>query len=84
MGLIQLELKNLDKAKILFEECIVLNSAFNLSYVGLGNVYYELGNYELAESNHAKAYNMEKKDLQVLISYANTLMSEEVIYIFII
>lgn len=79
MGLIQLELKNLEKAKILFEECIHLNPTFNLSYVGLGNVYYELGDYQLAENYHLKAYNMEKKDLQVVISYANTLMSEEVI-----
>jgi len=78
MGLIQLELKNFEKAKLLFEECIHLNPNFNLSYVGLGNVYYELGDYELAESNHYKAYKMEKKDLQVVISYANTLMSEEV------
>lgn len=81
MGLIQLEMKKFDKAKILFEECIHLNPSFNLSYVGLGNVFYELGDYELAESYHEKAYNMEKKDLQVVISYANTLMSEEVIYI---
>ncbi len=78
MGLIQLEMKNYDKAKILFEECIYLNPSLYLSYVGLGNVYYELGDYELAESYHQKAYNEEKKDLQVLISYANTLMSEEV------
>ena len=41
MGLIQLELKEFDKAKILFEETIHLNPIFNLSYVGLGNVYYE-------------------------------------------
>jgi Tfp pilus assembly protein PilF len=78
MGLIQLEMKNFDKAKILFEECIHINPSFNLSYVGLGNVYYELDQYQLAETYHHKAYNMEKKDLHVVISYANTLMSEEV------
>lgn len=78
MGLIQLELKEFEKAKILFEETIHLNPIFNLSYVGLGNVYYETGDYESAETYHFKAYNMEKKDLQVLISYANTLMSLEV------
>ncbi len=71
-------MKNFDKAKILFEECIHLNQHFNLSYVGLGNVFYELGDYEKAEFYHNKAYVMEKKDLQVILSYANTLMSEEV------
>lgn len=78
MGLIQLELKNFEKAKILFEECVLLNSNFNLGYVGLGNVFYDKAEYKLAENFHMKAYEIEKNDLQVLISYANTLMSQEV------
>lgn len=78
MGLIQLEQKNYDKAKILFEECVILNPHFNLGFVGLGNVYYDMGEYKMAENYHIKAYNVDKNDLQVLISYANTLMSQEV------
>ena len=78
MGLIQLEQKNFDKSKILFEECVLLNPNFNLGFVGLGNVFYDLGEYKTAENYHAKAYKLEKNDLQVLISYANTLMSLEV------
>jgi tetratricopeptide (TPR) repeat protein len=78
MGLIQLDQKNYDKAKILFEECVLLNPGFNLGYVGLGNVYYDMGEYKTSENFHIKAYNIEKNDLQVLISYANSLMSQEV------
>lgn len=82
MGLIQLEQKNFEKAKILFEECVLLNTNFNLGFVGLGNVYYDMGEYKMAESFHEKAYKLEKNELEVLISYANTLMSLEVIIFF--
>jgi|SRR3972149_3227975 len=61
MGVAQKKSRNLDDAKISFEECIKLKSDFSGAYNALGGVYFQIGNYNEAIKNFEKVLSFTDK-----------------------
>ena len=78
IGLIKLDLTLLEAAKENFEKCLFLNSDYTLAIIGMGNVYYEEGNFEKAEEYHKRALKVDPKEVQALISLAYSLSGQKV------
>lgn len=79
MGVIYLDQGKYLKAKEMFEKSLELDSDYVLSIVGLGDVHFELGEYNISEKYHKKAFEIadlsKSENIQVIISYANSLSS---------
>lgn len=78
MGLIKLDSNQIEAAKENFEKCLNLNSDYTLAIIGLGNVYYEEGNFAKAEEYHRRALKIDPKDIQAIISLAYSLSGQKV------
>jgi RNA polymerase-associated protein CTR9 len=71
-------LNQIEVAKENFEKCLMLNSDYTLAIIGLGNVYYEEGNYQKAEEYHRRALKIDPRDIQAIISLAYSLSGQKV------
>ena len=68
----------IEAAKENFEKCLFINSDYTLAIIGLGNVYYEEGNFLKAEELHRRALKLDPKDIQAIISLAYSLSGQKV------
>ncbi|MEJ2196104.1 MAG: tetratricopeptide repeat protein [Ignavibacteriaceae bacterium] len=57
-GVAQKKTRDLEGAKLSFEECIKLNKDFSGSYNALGGVYFQMGNYTESISNFEKVLSL--------------------------
>lgn len=81
IGLMNLDSTLIEAAKENFEKCLFINSDYTLAIIGLGNVYYEEGNFLKAEELHRRALKLDPKDIQAIISLAYSLSGQKVNYI---
>lgn len=78
IGLMNLDSTLIEAAKENFEKCLFINSDYTLAIIGLGNVYYEEGNFLKAEELHRRALKLDPKDIQAIISLAYSLSGQKV------
>ena len=65
-------------AKNFFEKSLIIKDDYSLAIIGLGNVFYEEGNYKKAEEYHRRALKIDSKDIQEIISLAYSLSGQKV------
>ncbi len=60
----------------LYERCISLEDMPD-AYIGLGNAYYNMGEYELAERNYLKAQALREEDKEELMLYLGNIAIQQ-------